>query len=392
MIRCFQEEMYMKYRELGKTGVKVSEIALGCEGFMNKSQTEVNQMIKKAEELGINFIDLYSPNPQLRSDLGKAIKNHREKWIIEGHLSTVWKNDQYLRTRKIDEVKEGFEDLLKRLQTDYIDIGMIHYVDAQSDFDKVFQGELIEYAKQLKEQGKIKYIGMSSHNPVVAYKAVETGIIDVLLFSINPCYDMLPASEDVDDLWKDENYENPLTNIDPSRQALYELCERKGVAITVMKAFGGGDLLDEKLSPFNVAMTTHQCIHYCLTRPGVVSVMAGAHSIEEMILSASYCDVDEKDKDFALVLSKIPKHSFVGNCVYCGHCAPCVKGIDIASVHKFLDLCIAQGEVVETVREHYKALSHHASECIECGSCMRNCPFQVNVIEKMKKAVEMFGY
>ncbi len=382
----------MEYRDLGKTGLKVSEIALGCEGFVGKSQEEVNAFVKKAEELGINFIDLYSPNPDLRSHLGEAIKGHREKWIIEGHISTVWKDNQYLRTRKIDEVKAGFEGMLERLQTDYIDIGMIHYVDAKKDYEKVFNGEVLEYVLQLKKEGKIKYIGMSSHNPLVALKAVESGLIDVLLFSINPCYDMLPASEDVDDLWKDENYENPLTNIDPDRQALYETCERKGVAITVMKAFGGGDLLDEKLSPFGVALTTHQCIHYCLTRPGVVSVMAGAHSIKEMELSVSYCEATQKEKDYAPVLSNVPKHSFIGNCVYCGHCAPCPKGIDIANVHKFLDLCIAQGEIPETVREHYKALQHHASECIECSSCMRNCPFQVDVISKMKKAVEIFGY
>lgn len=382
----------MEYRDLGKTGLKVSEIALGCEGFVGKSQEEVNAFVKKAEELGINFIDLYSPNPDLRSHLGEAIKGHREKWIIEGHISTVWKDNQYLRTRKIDEVKAGFEGMLERLQTDYIDIGMIHYVDAKKDYEKVFNGEVLEYVLQLKKEGKIKYIGMSSHNPLVALRAVESGLIDVLLFSINPCYDMLPASEDVDDLWKDENYENPLTNIDPDRQALYETCERKGVAITVMKAFGGGDLLDEKLSPFGVALTTHQCIHYCLTRPGVVSVMAGAHSIKEMELSVSYCEATQKEKDYAPVLSNVPKHSFIGNCVYCGHCAPCPKGIDIANVHKFLDLCIAQGEIPETVREHYKALQHHASECIECSSCMRNCPFQVDVISKMNKAVEIFGY
>lgn len=382
----------MKYRVLGRTGLKVSEIALGCEGFVDKSQEEVSKFVNKAQDIGINFIDLYSPNPYLRSHLGEAMKGNRENWILEAHLSAVWKNDQYLRTRRIDEVKEGFEDLLQRLQTDYIDIGMIHYVDAQKDFDEVFNGEIIDYAKALKKEGKIKYIGMSSHNPLVAIKAVKSGLIDVLLFSINPCYDMLPPSEDVDDLFEDKNYENPLTNIDPHRQALYELCEREGVAITVMKAFGGGDLLDEKLSPFGVAMTTHQCIHYCLTRPAVASVMAGAHSIDEMLLSASYCDVSDKDKDFALVLSNVPKHSFIGNCVYCGHCAPCVKGIDVASVHKFLDLCIAQGNVPETVREHYKALSHHASECIGCGSCERNCSFQVKVIEKMKKAVEIFGY
>ena len=138
----------------------------------------------------------------------------------------------------MDEVKAGFEDLLARLQTDYIDIGMIHYIDAKKDFEEVFNGEVIEYVKDLKKRGIIKHIGISSHNPLIAIEAVKTGLVDVILFSINPCYDMLPPSENVDDLWDDERYAEPLFNIDPVRQELYELCQTKGVALTVMKAFG----------------------------------------------------------------------------------------------------------------------------------------------------------
>lgn len=382
----------MKYKILGRTGLKVSEIALGCEGFMKKSNQEVKEFVDQAYAQGINFIDFFSSNPDARSAFGNAIVNNRKNWIIEGHICSTWKNGQYLRTREMSEVKAGFEDLLNRLQTDYIDIGMIHYVDAKKDFDEVFNGEIIEYVKDLKKRGVIKCIGISSHNPLIAIEAVKTGLIDVILFSINPCYDMLPPSENVDDLWDDDKYEKPLFNIDPVRQELYELCQNEGVALTVMKAFGGGDLLDEKLSPFKVKMTPLQCIHYCLTRPGVVSVMAGSHSIEEMMESLAYEEASDQEKDFAELLANVPKHSFEGNCVYCGHCAPCVKGISVADINKFTDLCKVQDEIPETVREHYELLPHHASECIECGSCMKNCPFKVNVIEKMKEAVNIFGY
>ncbi|MEG0592211.1 MAG: aldo/keto reductase [Coprobacillus sp.] len=382
----------MEYKELGKTGLKVSVVGLGCEGFIKKTQEEVKEFLDYALENGVNVIDFYSPNPLARSYVGEVIKNNRDQWIIEGHICTMWKDDQYLRTRKMDEVKAGFQDLLERLQTDYIDVGMIHYIDAQKDFDEVFQGEIIEYVKELKEKGIIKSIGISSHNPDIALQAVKTGLIDVLLFSINPCYDMLPPSEDVEDLWADENYEKPLTNIDPIRQELYEYCEKENIAITVMKAFGGGDLLDEKSSPFQVKMTVPQCIHYCLKRPGVVSVMAGSHSIEELKQAIDYCFISDEKRDFAEVLASVEKHNYEGNCVYCGHCAPCVKGIDVASVNKFLDLCIAQGEVPETVKQHYDALEHHASECIACGSCERNCPFHVGIIAKMKQASEIFGH
>ena len=77
--------------------------------------------------------------------------------------------------------------------------------------------------------------------------------------------------------------------------------------------------------------------------------------------------------------------------MYCGHCAPCPKGIEVHNVTKFLNLALAQGFVPETVREHYKSLKHKASECIECHSCEKRCPFEVEVVQNMRRAVEIFG-
>jgi predicted aldo/keto reductase-like oxidoreductase len=77
--------------------------------------------------------------------------------------------------------------------------------------------------------------------------------------------------------------------------------------------------------------------------------------------------------------------------MYCGHCAPCSKKIDIASVNKYLDLALIQESVPETLKNHYDLLKHRADECIECGLCMKNCPFGVDIIDKMKVAVKLFG-
>lgn len=383
----------MKYREIKRCGdLKASEIALGCEGFMGKSREEFAQMLDRALELGINFMDMYTPNPEFRDNLGAAIQGRREKIILQGHICSVWENGQYLRTRDVKKAKAAFDDQLQRIGTDYMDIGMIHYVDSDADFQEVFGGDVIEYCKELKEQGKIRAIGLSSHNPLIAKRAVESGLIDVLLFSVNAAYDMQPPNEDVNQLWAPENYADGLTNMNPDREELYELCEREGVAIDVMKAFGGGDMLNAKLSPFGVAFNEYQCIEYCLTRPGVVSVMAGCHSIEEIEKVVSYYGASREERDYSLVLSGMKKFKFHGNCMYCGHCAPCSVGINVADVNKYLNLCLAHGEVPETVADHYKLLEHHASDCIECRKCEANCPFGVEIVEKMRKAAEVFGY
>ena len=383
----------MQYREIKRCdSLQVSEIALGCEGLAKMNTEELKTMIDRALKLGVNFVDLCLPNPDLRDNMGLAITGRREKICLQGHIGAVWENGQYLRTRDLEKTKRAFEDQLKRLGTDYIDVGMIHYVDGAEDFEKIFQGDFITYCKELKAEGKIRCLGISSHNPLIARKAVETGLIDVLMFSVNPAYDMQPPSEDCNALWNADSYKKGADGIDPERKALYELCEREGVAIDVMKAFGGGDMLNAKLSPFGAAFNEYQCIDYCLTRPAVVSVMAGCHSVEEMERLAGYYEASREEKDYSGVLAQAEKFHLKGNCMYCGHCAPCTVGIDVAAVNKYLNLALAQGEVPETVADHYRLLEHHASECAACGSCERNCPFSVGVIEKMKRAAEVFGY
>lgn len=381
----------MTYRSLGRTGLQVGEIGMGCEGFIGKTSEQVKEMVDIMEEYGVNCIDLYSPNPDMRSHLGQAMRGRRDKFVLQGHLCAVWKDGQYKRTRELGEIKEGFADLLKRLETDHVEIGMIHYVDSMSDWDVVINGDVARYARELKAQGVIGCIGLSSHNPEVALAAVNSGLIDVLMFSVNPCYDLQPAGEDVEELWNEKNYEKPLVNMNPERQALYEACQRQGVGITVMKAFGGGDLLSAELSPAGKALTAFQCLHYALTRPAVASVMAGARSIEDLRAAIAYEEAPEEEKDYADAFAALPKISWQGHCMYCGHCAPCPKGIDVASVTKFTNLAVAQGELPETVREHYAALPHKASECVGCRACEKRCPFGVPVVENMKKAAGIFG-
>ncbi len=381
----------MNYRTLGRSGLKVSEIGIGCEGFMDKPYEQVKDFVDLMEETGVNCIDLYSPNPEFRSRLGRALAGRREKFVLQAHLCSVWQDGQYQRTRDIGQVKSGFQDQLDRLGTDFVEIGMIHYVDSIDDWEtQVKNSPVMAYVQELKAAGTIGCVGLSSHNPEVAQAAVDSGLIDVLMFSVNPCYDLQPAGEDVEQLWAESAYEKPLVNMDPQRQALYESCQRQGVGITVMKAFGGGDLLSQ-YSPAGVALTPAQCLHYALTRPGVASVMCGARTLEELRACVAYATAPDSEKDYAAAFAAMPKISWKGHCMYCGHCAPCPAGISVADVTKFLNLARAQGQVPETVREHYAALPHHAGECLACGACEGRCPFAVPIMENMERAVQIFG-
>ena len=382
----------MLYRKLGRTDMQASIVGMGIEGLLGKTQAQVTAFFDVMEAAGVNILDMYASDPEMRKHVGIALQGRREKFILQAHLCSIWVDGQYKRTRDLQETKDGFADLLTRLQTDHVEIGMIHYCDAMDDWQTIVGSGILAYAEELKACGKIKAIGMSSHNPQVALAAVRTGKLDVLMFSVNPCYDLQPADEDVEQLWNPDKYTGALVNMDPERQQLYEECQQRGVAITVMKPFGGGDLLDAKLSPAGVALTPYQCMQYALDRPGVASLMCGARTVEELQDCIGYLDAPQAEKDYAEVFASMPKISWKGHCMYCGHCAPCPVGISVADVTKFYHLAVAQGAVPETVREHYAVLPHHAGECIQCGMCLTRCPFEVDSMGNMAKAAEAFGY
>lgn len=267
---------------------------------------------------------------------------------------------------------------------------MIHYVDSEEEWERIQHSDYLDYVMELKKNGTIRHIGISSHNPKVAVKAAESGYVEMILFSINPAFNMLPASEDIETMFA-EQYDTALKGIDAERAHLYQVCEQNDVGITVMKGFAGGRLFDEKRSPFGVKLTPVQCIHYALTRPAVCSILCGYDTKEQVDDAVAYETASDEAKDYASVIAGAPLHSYRGACTYCGHCKPCVVNLDIAMINKFYDLAAMHPEVPATVQSHYELLEHKASECVGCRSCEQRCPFEVKIAERMEKAAEVFG-
>ena len=384
----------MQYRRLGRTGLQVSEIGVGCEWFEHKSPEEVAAIMDAARAQGMNVLDCWVSDPRVRSMMGDAIADDRGRWIIQGHIGSTWQDGQYVRTREVEPVKRAFEDLLDRFHTDYMDLGMIHYVDSPEELARILDDSpYLRFIQELKAAGTIRHIGLSTHNPVTGLMAIESGVVDMIMFSVNPAYDMKPASDDVDDLFGE--YGDDITGMDAQRLEFYRAAERADIGLTVMKTFAGGRLLDPARSPFGVALTPTQCIHYALTRPAVSSVLIGYSAPEQVGECAAYETADADARDYASVLAAAPQHPVSGLCTYCGHCAPCTMGIDIAAVNKFYDLAeiqVAQGgEVPPLVADHYAALDVRADACIACGVCEGNCPFGAPIIERMEAAAELFG-
>lgn len=380
----------MQYRILGKTGLSVSEIGFGGEWLERHDEAHSVELLRYAHNKGMNIVDCWMPDPKSRNIIGKAMEGCRDSWYVQGHVGSTWQNGQYVRTRDMNFVRPAFEDLLQRFHTDYIDLGMIHYIDSMEDWNTAMNGPFIEYVHELHEKGVIRHIGLSTHNPQIGKLAVQTGFIEMILFSINPAFDMRPATEDLDQMFG--GYDDArFSGIDPDRAELYRMCEEKNVGITVMKGFFGGRLFDKAQSPFGVTFTPSQLIHYSLTRPGVASILCGFDTPEQVDAALAYETASAEEKDYASVLATAPLHAYRGQCTYCGHCKPCPMEIDIAMVNKLYDLAAAQKEVPQSVAEHYRALAHTASECIGCRGCEERCPFGVEVADRMERTAALFG-
>lgn len=379
----------MNYRRVGKTEMSASIIGLGAEHLDNKSYAVVEETVHAALDHGINIMDLFMPGDEVRRNIGRALAGKRDKMLIQGHIGSVDLNQQYDISRDLTVCKRYFENLLKALNTDYIDFGMLFFIDSPEDYSAMFESDILEYAQSLKRKGVIRAIGASSHNPLMARRIVESGAVDLLMFSINPAFDMMPSDAEL--MTMIEKTSQTMAGMDPKRAELYRICEQRGVGITVMKTLGAGKLISAEHSPFAKPLTVGQCIHYALTRPAVVSTLIGCQSRAQVEEAAGYLSLSAGERDYAPVVSS-RQNDFHGSCVYCGHCQPCPVEIDVASVNKYLDIALLdEANVPPGTAHHYRALKHHGSECIECGSCESRCPFSVPVIRNMKRAAKIFG-
>jgi len=380
----------MEYRKLGKTGREVSVIGLGCEHLDGKPYGQVSDTINAALEYGINILDVFMPGVDVRQNIAKALGDKRSQVMIQGHIGATNLNQQYDISRDLPTVKRFFEDML-RIFGGHIEFGMLFFIDSEENYRDVFERGVAEYAEHLKKQGDIGHIGFSSHSPEYAVKAISTGIPEMMLFSINPAFDMLPSGEYIIDQFEKGLTPELYRGVDPKRAGLYRICEKNQIGVTVMKTLGAGKLISKEHTPFYRPMTVPQCIHYALSRPAVASALVGCQTSGEVSDAMKYFDTGDSDRDYTDILTST-RNDFMGNCVYCSHCQPCPAEIDITSVMRYLDIARLDTEnIPPVVRSHYLSIQHGGIECTGCGLCEARCPFGVPVIANMADAAALFG-
>ena len=363
----------MEYRFLPHGGEKIGVIGMGSSVIGAKPEEEIIATVRGAMERGVNFFDMAGGHAAIFEAYGKALAGRREKAYLQVHFGADYTSGEYGWTTKLAEVKASVKWQLEKLRTDYIDFGFIHCLDEEKDLADYRKNGVLDYVQEMKARGVVRHIGLSSHTPALVNRVLDMGIVDIVMFSVNPVYDYgqgdfgIGSSDD--------------------RQALYRRCEKEGVGISVMKPFCGGQLLDAARSPFKVALTKYQCLQYALDKPGVVTVLPGFGSRTEMEEALRFFDAAREERDYSAIGAYAPEDA-IAKCVYCQHCQPCPAGLEIGLINKYYDLSRLGDNLA---CEHYRTLEKTAADCVQCGHCNGRCPFHVDQMTRMQEIAGYFG-
>jgi predicted aldo/keto reductase-like oxidoreductase len=328
----------MKYKRLGKTNLKVSQFGFGAVQICRIPEAEAIDLVRESVNRGINLIDTAHDYPDSEDILGKALKGIRDKVFI----ST--KSPETSKDKFLDDLNTS----LKRLGTDYIDIFLFHDASKDKKLDELLNNSVIDALIKEKRKGKIGSIGFSCHNPDIIERYYDIEDFSVIMIPVN-----FISTEFVE-----KNYD--------------KLIERD-IGIMGMKPLGGGRMEDARVS-----------LKYVNQYEKVIPVigMQSKSELEENLklvrMNGSINDSDQK------IMKEIKKELGDKFCRGCGYCIPCSQGIDIVQVN-FLKVFFKQFSFDKVVNPERTRVVEQVDECIECGECIKSCPYSLEIIDMLKE-------
>lgn len=333
----------MEEIRLGKTNLLVKRVGFGGIPIQRVTQEDVNKIVDVLIENNVNLIDTARGYTVSEEYLGNALVGKRDKFVLCTKSMA----------RTYEGMKNDIEISLKNLRTDYIDIYQLHNVKTEEEYELVMGADgAYKALLEAKASGKIGYIGITSHS------------MDFLDSIIEKC----PFA----------TIQFPFNIIETKAEKLLKKAVRQNIGVIAMKPMAGGALDNKKLA-----------IKFLLNQDFISVMIPGMASVEEVLENTSV-KKEELTNQEKKEIDNIRKELGNDFCRRCGYCLPCTKGIDIPSCFMFEGYYKRYG-LEEWAKSRYEAMSHHASECIECGKCLEKCPYKLNIVNKLKEVAKTFG-
>ncbi len=331
-------------RKLGKTDLYIKRVGFGGLPIQRVSQEECDKIINELIKNDVNFIDTARGYTISEEYIGNSIKDKDYKFII----ATKSMNRDY------EGMKKDIDISINNLKCDKIDLYQMHNIKID-EYDSVFEDDMAYNALlEAKEEGKIKHIGITSHNVEVIKKAIEDEKFDTIQI--------------------------PYNIVETQGEEVLKLANDKNIGTIIMKPLAGGALTDAKLA-----------LKYILSKEYIDVVIPGMDKVEQIKENISILDEkieltqDEEDRIYKIRVE-------LGNrfCRRCEYCMPCVENINIP-LQFLLEGYYTRYDLKEWSLDRYESLDKKASDCIECGLCERKCPYDLNIREMLKNAAKVLG-
>ena len=255
--------------------------------------------------------------------------------------------------RSADDVARELEFSLKRLETDYLDLYQFHHVSRPDDLAALLApGGGLEAVRRAMDQGVVRHLGVTSHHPDVALKAVETGFFETVQFPFN--------------FVESDALQKPF----PAAFA-------RDMGVIAMKPFAGGMLASAEL-----------CMGFLRQHPEARPI-PGVQSREEVdqilaIYEAEPVLTPKMEAEMASIKAELGENF----CHRCGYCQPCPQGVNIPAILMFPSQ--TKRFPPPAAQRIGQASMGSAEDCVECGECEQKCPYGLPVAQLVADTAEYF--
>ena len=319
---------------LGRTGLKIARSGFGALPIQRVSFEEAAKLLNRALDAGINYIDSARAYTDSEAKIGTGIGHRRSEF--------------YIATKTHAKTGEGlFKDLetsLRDLKTDVIDVYQFHnpgFVPLPGGEDGLYDAML-----KAKEQGKIRFIGITQHGIDRAFQAVNSGLYDTVEYPFNH----LSSEQD---------------------RKLVRLCKEKNVGFVAMKALSGGLVTDARL-PFVYLRDFDNAVPIWRFQK-----MEELEQIIDMELNPP-----ERTAEIERLIARDRKELSGAFCRSCGYCLPCPADIKIPQVNRMMQL-LGRAVWQNYVTPEWQKEMARVEDCKHCGACATRCPYGLKPYESM---------
>ena len=334
----------MEYRELGKTGLKISTLGFGGIPIQRIDAAGTKVLMHQLVDAGVNYIDTARGYTVSESYLGEALEGIRDKFILATKSMS----------RTAEAMGADIEISLKNLRTDYIDLYQVHNPTVQQLEQVCAEGGALEALLAAKAAGKIGHLGVTAHAVDTVEKALEMEWVETIMF--------------------------PYNIVETQGEDLIKKCREKNVGFIVMKPLAGGAIEDATLAMRFVCANKNISV--------VIPGMADIKELEQNLAAAE--DTAPLSDAELLKIEQLRKELGTQFCRRCNYCAPCTVGIPIPGTF-VLEGYLTRYGLGDWAKSRYAGQAKKASDCIGCGVCETRCPYHLPIRDMLKRCAEKFG-